>query len=302
LQAARASTRRPKARTAKTKLTRVGVYVNLEKDAARAAVGGLCRWLDEKGIEVLLLKEHARAVGRRGGVAEASFYRKPQVIVSLGGDGTFLHVARHITGTRPALLGVNFGRLGFLTAVEASELIPFFEGLLKKEVPTEHRLRMACEIGGWDDPPLALNDIVVQDGEGVRALRLRIHSGRQLVGDFRADGVILATPTGSTAYGLSVGGPVVHPGVDAFLIALVSPHTLSARPVVVSPDDEVRIAVEGDRPVRVTIDGQTSRRIPAGMSIHVRRADADVAVVVDPERSFIDRLREKLSWGGSPAV
>jgi NAD+ kinase len=276
--------------------------VNLEKDAARAAVGGLCRWLDEKGIEVMLLKEHARAVGRRGGVAEPSFFRKPQMIVSLGGDGTFLHVARHIRGIRPALLGVNFGRLGFLTAVEASEVIPFFEALLKQELPIEHRLRVACEIRGWDDPPWALNDIVVQDGEGVRALRLRIHSGDQLLGDFRADGVILATPTGSTAYGLSVGGPVVHPGVDALLIALVSPHTLSARPVVVSPRDEVRIAVDGDRPVRVTIDGQTSRQIPGGVAVRVRRAEADVAVVVDPDRSFIDRLREKLSWGRSSTL
>jgi NAD+ kinase len=299
---ASAATRQGASRAGRAKLARVGVFVNLEKEAACAAVTGLCRWLVSKNLEVYLLREQARALGKRGGVAPETFFRKPQLIVSLGGDGTFLHVARHITGVRPALLGVNFGRLGFLTAVESGELIAFFERLLKGPLPVEHRLRLQCRVASWTQPPMALNDVVIQDAGGVRAIRVRLSYGTHLVGVFRADGVIIATPTGSTAYTLSVGGPVVHPGVEAFLVALISPHTLSARPLVIGADEELTIEVLGERPLRVTVDGQESRTIPPHEVIRVARAPAQVTVVVDPERSFLYRLREKLAWGGTPTV
>jgi len=296
------ATRKKPARAGRAGLSRVGVFVNLEKEAACAAVTGLCRWLTSKNLEVYLLKEQARALGKRGGVAPDTFFRKPQLIVSLGGDGTFLHVARRIVGARPALLGVNFGRLGFLTAVESGELIAFFERLLEAPLPVEHRLRLQCRVSPWTQPPVALNDVVIQDAGGVRAIRVRLSYGEHLVGVFRADGVIIATPTGSTAYTLSVGGPVVHPGVEAFLIALISPHTLSARPLVIRANEELTIEVLGERPLRVTIDGQESRTIPPHEIIRVARAPSNVTVVVDPERSFLYRLREKLAWGGSPTV
>jgi len=208
-------------------------------------------------------------------------------------------VARHIHGPTPPLLGVNFGHLGYLTAVESSDLVPFFERVLTDEVPVEHRLRLGCEVPGWRDSPPALNDIVIQDAAGIRTLRLRVRIGDRIVGVFAADGIIAATPTGSTAYTLSVGGPVVHPGVEAMLFALVSPHTLSARPMVVSPRDPLTIEALEDRPVRVTIDGQEVRELSGSAPIRIHRHPRDIAVVVDPGRAFIDRLREKLSWGGT---
>ncbi len=283
-------------------LSRVGVYVNLDKEAACGAVGALCDWLGDRGIDTMLLKEHTRVLGKRGGVTRDSFYRKPQLIISLGGDGTFLHVARQIPRCRPALLGVNFGRLGFLTAVEATELLPFLERTLRSELPVEHRLRLATAVSPWDSPPPALNDVVIQSAEGVRVLGFRVRVGERVIGVFRADGIIVASPTGSTAYTLSVGGPVVHPGVEAMLIALISPHTLSARPLVVGANETITVDVLSDSPIRVTIDGQESRQVPGNESVRIHRASGDVAVVVDPQRPFIDRMREKLAWGGKPIL
>ena len=143
-------------------LTRVGVFVNLEKDAARDALGRFTRWLRAKGVEPMLLDTQADALGEPGAVGADTFFAKPDLIVSLGGDGTFLHAARHIHGPTPPLLGVNFGHLGYLTAVEASDLGPLFERVLPDEVPVEHRLRLGCEVPGWRDSPPALNDIVIQ--------------------------------------------------------------------------------------------------------------------------------------------
>lgn len=282
-----------------TPVTDIGVYVNLDKAAARAEASAIVRWLTSRGLEPLFLKEHAHAIGEHGGVEHDTFFDSPELIVSLGGDGTFLHVARHIQALRPALLGVNFGRLGYLTAVEAENLLPFLDRQLTKGLTVERRLRLACRAEGWEHPPLALNDIVIQDADGVRTVRLRVRVGDSTVGIFRADGVIAATPTGSTAYTLSVGGPVVHPRVEALLIALVSPHTLSARPLVFSAEDEIVVEAIEDRPVRVIIDGQETRTLSRPVPIHITRAPADVAVVVDPERTFVNRIREKLSWGGN---
>lgn len=282
------------------RITRVGTFVNLDKPAARAAAISFSEWLEARGVDVLMRRTHADALGRKGGVPDTTFFRQPDLIVCFGGDGTFLRVARALTRPRPALLGVNFGHLGYLTAVESHELEVFFEKLLAGPLPVEHRLRIACETSGWDDPPTALNDVVVQDAEGIRALTMRVHHGDRVIGEFRADGLIVATPTGSTAYTLSVGGPVIHPGVDAVLVALVSPHTLSARPIVLSTDEPVSVQVLTGRPIRVTIDGQETRELSSQAPIRVRRAPHDVAVVVDPARTFIDRLREKLTWGGRP--
>jgi NAD+ kinase len=279
------------------RLKRVGVYLNLDKEAARSAVTRYCRWLRSKGVEPVLRQDQAEEMGERG-IPESQFFTEPDILVSMGGDGTFLHVARHIADISPPLLGVNFGRLGYLTAVEANDLVPFCEHLLDGNLPIDRRLRIGCDVEGWDDPPPALNDVVIQDAEGIRTIRMRISLGGKTVGVFRADGIIVATPTGSTAYTLSVGGPVVHPDVEALLFALVSPHTLSARPMVVSDTDTIVVEVLDDRPVRVIIDGQETRRIRPEQPIRMTRARNDMSIIVDPERLFVDRLRRKLSWGG----
>ncbi len=281
------------------RLTEVGIYINLGKHAARAALSGFCTWLESKRVKPFLLREQAEKLGLPDGVGPEIFFSRPQLIVSLGGDGTFLEVARELTGTRPALLGVNFGRLGYLTAVESSELVSFFERLLSGDLPVEHRMRLACKAAQGDIAPYALNDIVIQDAEGVRAMTIRLRFAERIVGVFRADGVIIATPTGSTAYSLSVGGPVVHPGIEAMLVAFVSPHTLSARPLVLDASHEVSVEISDERIVRIVMDGQKTWQLSSTEPIRIGRAPSDAAVVIDPERSFLDRLREKLAWGGN---
>jgi NAD+ kinase len=293
------STRAAETRAPKPRLARVGILVNPKKEAARNAVDGFCRWLRSRSVEPVVRSAQALDLGGSQFLEADSFFRDPDLIVSLGGDGTFLHLAHHVRASHPALLGVNFGRLGFLTAVEASELVPFFERILASGLPIENRMRLACSVAGVLQSPYALNDVVLQDAEHMRTMTIRLRCGEATIGVFTADGVIIASPTGSTAYTLSVGGPVVHPHLEAILIAFLSAHTLSARPVVLSANETVTAEVSDPRPLRLVIDGQVSQILAPGSVLSVARAPAPAAVVIDPERSFIDRLRLKLAWGGN---
>jgi NAD+ kinase len=226
-------------------------------------------------------------------------------LLTLGGDGTLLRGARMLEGHEVPILGVNMGRLGFLTCCPAEQLETSLMRFARGDYTVENRMLLrACVIAAdrrernsW----LALNDVVVHKGGFARVVALRVAVDDELIASYAADGVVISTPTGSTAYSLSAGGPVVVPTLDTLLVTPVSAHTLAIRPVVLAATSRVTVQSEGaPEELMITIDGQVGTTFLAGETLSVSRAPKSVKVVRFPGSSFFATLREKLGWGGIP--
>ncbi|MCL4214277.1 MAG: NAD(+)/NADH kinase [Gemmatimonadales bacterium] len=224
-------------------------------------------------------------------------------LITLGGDGTLLRGARFLAGAAVPILGVNLGKLGFLTACGHQEFPESFAAFARGDYQVQNRMVLDAEsvsIGGAIGVRLrALNDLVVHKGGFARVLRLRLFADDELIGAFAADGVVIATPTGSTAYSLSAGGPIVVPTFESLIVTPVAPHTLALRPTILPPDRVLRLEVE-DAPdeVLVTADGQIGTSLGAGQTLTVRRSASTVQLVRFAGNTFFTRLRRKLGWGG----
>ena len=237
--------------------------------------------------------------------------RGSDAVVALGGDGTLLQAVRLLQGAERPLLGINLGSLGFLTDTPEDQA----ESALESLVAGRYRLdpRMLLEAvreprrGAPPAPMTGLNDVVLR-GSGARVLEVSMRVAGVDLGSMLADGVIVATPSGSTAYGLSAGGPVVSPRLRALIMTPISAHTLSMRPLVTSADEEIELALQrtADGRAELTVDGHTRCEVAEGERVCVRRAPRDLQLVVTGERTFYDTLRTKLGWGhrgrsGGPA-
>lgn len=224
-------------------------------------------------------------------------------LLALGGDGTLLRAARFLGGLPAPLFGVNLGKLGFLTACGHEEFAAGFAAFARGDFRVEPRMVLEAATiseGGVLGVRLrALNDVVVHKGGFARVLRLRVFADDELVSAFAADGVVIATPTGSTAYSLSASGPIVVPGFDSLLVTPVAPHTLALRPTILPPGAVIRVEAD-DAPdeVLVTADGQVGTSLAPGQHLTLRRAAHGVNLVRFDGTSFFTRLRRKLHWGG----
>ncbi len=237
--------------------------------------------------------------------APAPLHSAPQLecLVTLGGDGTLLRGARSLNGARTPILGVNLGRVGFLTTASAQTLDWALDVLVRRAYATESRLALAPFIldkqGRSRPEPVVLNDAVVHKGGVACVIRLRVSVDGDEVGQYSADGIVVATPTGSTAYALSAGGPIVVPGVDAIVVAAICPHTLAVRPLVVP--SQASVTVEPIPPwtedVLVSFDGQVGTTMQAGERLVVKRAEQPVLLVRLGPEGFFARMRKKLQWG-----
>ena len=231
--------------------------------------------------------------------------RSPRLdcLVTLGGDGTLLRGARTLNGGNTPILGVNLGRLGFLTTATAQTLDWALDALVRGAFATENRLALEPTIvarGGQSrTEPVVLNDVVVHKGGVARVIRLRVSVDGEEVGQYSADGIVVSTPTGSTAYSLSAGGPIVVPSVDAIVVAAICPHTLAVRPLVVPA--HAKVTVEPIPPwtddVLVSFDGQVGTTMQPGDRLVVQRADRPVLLVRLGPEGFFARMRKKLHWG-----
>ncbi|MBW8768982.1 MAG: NAD(+)/NADH kinase [Gemmatimonadetes bacterium] len=224
-------------------------------------------------------------------------------LLTLGGDGTLLRAARLVPNRAVPILGVNLGRLGFLTCCPAAQLEEALRRLAAKDFVAESRMtldaRVANAEGIEQERWRALNDIVLHKGGFARVVSVRVEVDGETVGHFSADGVVMATPTGSTAYNLSAGGPVVYPTLETILLTPVSAHTLALRPLVLPATSVVTLhANGGPDELLVTVDGQVGRTFCHGEALIVRRSDHPVSIVRFPEQSFFSTMREKLHWGG----
>ena len=224
-------------------------------------------------------------------------------LLTLGGDGTLLRAARLVPNRAVPILGVNLGRLGFLTCCPAGDLEEALRRLASKDYVVETRMTLdACVAnakGVEQERWRALNDVVLHKGGFARVVSVRVDVDGESVGHSSADGVVMATPTGSTAYNLSAGGPVVYPTLETILLTPVSAHTLALRPLVLPATSLVTLhANGGPDELLVTVDGQVGRTFCQGEALIVRRSDHPVSIVRFPEQSFFSTMREKLHWGG----
>ncbi|MBI3791599.1 MAG: NAD(+)/NADH kinase [Gemmatimonadetes bacterium] len=224
-------------------------------------------------------------------------------VVTLGGDGTLLRGARWLGQHSVPLLGVNLGRLGFLTSCSGSEAEDALRRFARGAYTAEPRMGLeAHTINGNSDvatPLRALNDIVLHKGGFARVLRFSVMIDGDSVGAYSGDGVVVSTPTGSTAYSLSAGGPVVYPTVESIVLTPVSPHTLAVRPLVLAPTSEVRVRAEdGPEELLVTVDGQVGTTFSGGHTLVIRRAPTSVRIIRFDGSSFFSVLRQKMGWGG----
>lgn len=300
-----------------TQINRAGLVARHQLTAARPTLIELVSWLEARGVTPVLETETAALAGidGRDTVPAGDLPRHVDLVIALGGDGTLLAAANRIAaaGLDIPIVGINFGSLGFLTEVTLAELYDAMASVLDGGASIDSRMMLHATIEGTGDDTavldaLAVNDIVVTRGSLSRMidLEVRLYPGRASAQpwDFatrvKADGLIIATPTGSTAYNLSAGGPIVDPAVDAFVMTPIAPHTLTNRPVVVSGSTEVRITPLFDdekTEVYVTLDGQSGRALERGEQVVIRRAARRLNLVRASGRSYYDVLQQKLKWG-----
>ncbi len=280
----------------------LGIMANADKPAALEVASAADTYLRARGIGVRLQSRVADALGmaERGEPDDA--VAESDAVLVLGGDGTILATARLCAPCETPMLPIHVGRFGFLTAVAPSDLSSALDALLQGRYTEEERMMLWCEThrrGALQDAGLALNEIVVANGPLSRVLHLRTSVDGKYVTTYAADGIIIATPTGSTAYSLSAGGPLVHPRLQALLVTPICPHTLTSRALLVPPDAEVTVIVERDPQdmVRVTIDGQLGFPLQSQDEIHVRRAPHQARFLSVGGADFYDKLQSKLRWG-----
>jgi len=261
----------------------------------------LSNWLKERGVEVYVEKELGKKIRHPNSIDRTDIPKLVDVILVFGGDGTFLGVAREACKYGTPILGINLGGLGFLTEVTIEELYPMMERIIDGDYEVEDRQMLITSIrrgkkniGTYE----VLNDVVINKGALARIIDLAIYIEDSHVTTYKADGIILATPTGSTAYSLSAGGPIVHPGIPVTIITPICPHTLTNRPLVVSSEMKVEIKVTTQEPdTYLTLDGQIGVRLKTGDLIEVKRTDTSVKLIKSPFRDFFSILKTKLMWG-----
>ncbi len=281
---------------------RVGVIGHTGYDELDDILGRLLKLAPELGLS-LEFEPELHSVAGGGDVLESP--SAIDALITLGGDGTLLRGARLLAGAQVPIVGINLGRLGFLTTCGASELEHVLRQLSAREFVAQARMALratAVDGDGADRQEwFALNDFVVHKGGFARVVRLGLSVNGDSIGTYAADGVIISTPTGSTAYSLSAGGPVVYPTVESILLTPISAHALGVRPLIVAPDAEVEVDTSpSSESLLVTVDGQVGTELVPGEKLVVRRAANPVHIVRLPGSSFFERMRVKLGWGGPP--
>jgi len=283
-------------------MMRVGFLLKRGKPEARDLAASLASLLASRGASVTVLPEDADTIPGATAVAATDLGPAIDVLAVLGGDGTFLYGASLVADHGVPLFGVNLGSLGFITPYARSEAAAAVEDMVAGRLPVEERIRLAVTIRSVLGQPIgvptrsAVNDAVLTQRSIARLLDLEARLDGAEIATYKADGLIVSTPTGSTAYTLAAGGPVLTPDVQAMVMTPICPHTLTHRPLVFRPDARLEIRNASDGPVTLTIDGQWGHTLASGASIEVRRAPQPLRIYRSP-RGFFGILREKLSWG-----
>ena len=281
-------------------MTRVGIIA--KADAAEAVIATLLQWLGSRGLTAVLEKETANLVPTADVAVTSKSDLPTQVdlVVVLGGDGTLLSMARAVGDLDVPILGVNFGGLGFLTATTLDEMFPAIEAALAGRMAVDERMMLTARIvrhgeslGEYD----ALNDVVIMKSAMSRIVNLSVSVEKQYATAYRADGLIISTPTGSTAYCLSAGGPILFPTMDAIVLTPIASHTLTNRPIVLPGTHRLEVTLNTDQDVMLTLDGQVGLPLREGDTVAIAKGRARIRLLRFPQKDFFSVLRTKLKWG-----
>jgi len=281
---------------------RLGVAAKTDAAGAPGALRSLSEWAARRGLSLLVEKEAADLVPdlHLATTRKADLPSQSDLIIVLGGDGTLLSMARAVGDLAIPIVGVNLGDLGFLTATTVGEMIPALDALLRGEMVIEERMMLAVRVGRGGQVVgtwLALNDAVITKGTVSRIIDLSVSIEGQHAILYRADGLIVSTPTGSTAYSLSAGGPILYPTMDGIVLTPICSHTLTNRPIVLPATQRISITLLTDQDVMLTLDGQVGFALKAHDIVEVRRATARTRLLRVPQKNFFSVLRTKLKWG-----
>jgi NAD+ kinase len=280
----------------------IGIISRPRRSNLAEVIPGLLRWLAERGVTTIYDSETAGSLSDGMlGTTRHKIAEESDLLLVLGGDGTLLAAAREAAARAVPVLPINMGSLGFLTSFTVDELYPALENVLAGHATINERVLLLVErvnCGQVVTKQRVVNDAVVHKGTLARMIELELYIDDGFVCRYRADGLIAATPTGSTAYSMSAGGPIVHPAVESILITPICPHTLSDRPVVVRDTSliELRISAGSDS-VFLTLDGQTGVPMQPGDRVRITRAPERLKLIQPPNKTYFEILRSKLKWG-----
>ncbi|MBZ0203319.1 MAG: NAD(+)/NADH kinase [Ignavibacteria bacterium] len=282
-----------------------GIRGNTDKPELAALVLKLARSLDKKKINYLVELSIAKQIKQKFGVniksrlivKEPNLIKTSNYIISIGGDGTFLATAKLVGNRNIPIIGVNLGKLGFLAETSPREIMSFINKLLKGKFMSDERTVLEACSGKSARKIYGVNEIVINQSDIVKTIEIRVYYNNQLVNSYHSDGLILSTPTGSTGYSLSVGGPIVYPKTDVFILSPLSPHTLTARPVILPDSGVFKVKVSSKVPINVIADGNQMLKLKTPATIEIRKAPYTIKIAKSLESNYFKVLTGKLLWG-----
>jgi len=286
-------------------IKKIGIIANIEKEKSDECALLLRDWALKQGIEVFLEEGIAGKIGEDSGLDRRQLASRVDLLVVMGGDGTILRTVRFVSEYNIPIVGINLGEFGYLTEVNLNEMFSALELICRGDYQTEKRMMLDITINLGEETvrqQSILNDVVITRGNLSRILDLETAVNDRYLTTFRADGIIISTPTGSTAYSLSAGGPIVFPEQDLFIINPICPHTLTNRPIIIPDNVVIRVILwTKEQGATLTLDGQVSYTMKSGDSMIIKKSKYVTNLVSSPHRDYMEILRTKLKWGGSPA-
>lgn len=278
----------------------ISIFAKVHDPRCRDVAARLVDWLRDRGLTPLVQADLSRQLGFDGTVV-SDIPDLAEMIIVLGGDGTLISVARMIGERELPIFGVNLGSLGFLTEITLDELYPALESCLKGDYSISERTMLTVTVERRGEPiseNRALNDVVINKGALARIIDLETTVNDDYLTTFRGDGLIISTPTGSTGYSLSAGGPILHPELECLAVTPICPHTLTNRPLVVRGDAVIKVELKcKDEDVYLTIDGQVGKKLECGDRLRIAKSNLRTRLIVSSSRDYFEILRTKLKWG-----
>ncbi|OGP86496.1 MAG: NAD(+) kinase [Deltaproteobacteria bacterium RBG_16_54_11] len=281
-------------------MRKIGIIAKGNKPEATQVVKELVGWLKDRKVECFVDPDIAKAVSHPA-LDKQDMAGAVEMVVVLGGDGTLLAAARALQKKQVPILGVNLGGLGFLTEITLAELYPMLEAILHGAYKTDERMLLEARVwrkGKVVDTFTVLNDVVINKGALARIIELETSVDQAHLTTFRSDGLIICTPTGSTGYSLSAGGPIVYPSLHSIIITPICPHTMTNRPIIVPKEAVINVTLcSMDQEVFLTLDGQVGFKMELHDRVEIKKGEGFIRLIKSPSRGYFEVLRQKLMWG-----